>query len=65
MLGPGLWEVASSPPFAHQMAFSTPTHTPGLVHSLPLKDELREPLSLAFCYPPITPSPAKKHKQKT
>lgn len=55
MLSSGLWKVVSPPPFAHQVAFSTPTHTPGLGPSLILKGELREPLPfffffLAFCY---------------
>lgn len=54
MLSSGLWKVVSPPPFAHQVAFSTPTHTPGLGPSLILKGELREPppffFFLAFCY---------------
>lgn len=53
MLSSGLWKVVSPPPFAHQVAFSTPTHTPGLGPSLILKGELREHppfFFLAFCY---------------
>lgn len=50
MLSSGLWKVVSPPPFAHQVAFSTPTHTPGLGPSLILKGELREPLPFFFFF---------------
>lgn len=50
MLSSGLWKVVSPPPFAHQVAFSTPTHTPGLGPSLILKGELREPLPPFFFF---------------
>lgn len=62
MLSSGLWKVVSPPPFAHQVAFSTPTHTPGLGPSLILKGELREPPLfffgfLLFSHHPSTSTP--------
>lgn len=57
MLSSGLWKVVSPPPFAHQVAFSTPTHTPGLGPSLILKGELREPPPFFFFWLSVILSP--------
>lgn len=52
------------PPFAHQVAFSTPAPTPGLGLSLILKEEFREHAFFSFLLSSHHPYPVKKTKTK-